>query len=63
MEAPDPSVLTPVAPAQSAVRSEAISALVNMGFKPKQAEDNVTKAAQDNPAADVEALVRAAFRK
>lgn len=61
--APDKSVLTPLAPAQNAVRSEAISALVNMGFKPKQAEDNVAKAAQDNPEGDVEALVRAAFRK
>jgi Holliday junction DNA helicase RuvA len=60
---PDKSVLTPLAPGQNAVRSEAISALVNMGFKPKQAEDNVAKAAQDNPEGDVEALVRAAFRK
>ncbi|HIF40493.1 MAG TPA: Holliday junction branch migration protein RuvA [Planctomycetes bacterium] len=63
VETKDRSVLTPAAPTQTAVRTEAISALVHMGFKPKQAEDNVTKAAQDNPAADVEALVRAAFQK
>ena len=63
VEPRDQTVLTPVAPGQNAVRSEAISALVNMGFKPKQAEDNVAKAAQDNPGGDVEALVRAAFRK
>ena len=63
VEPRDQTVLTPVAPGQTAVRSEAISALVNMGFKPKQAEDNVAKAAQDNPAGDVEALVRAAFLK
>jgi Holliday junction DNA helicase RuvA len=63
VEPRDQTVLTPVAPGQNAVRSEAVSALVNMGFKPKQAEDNVAKAAQDNPGGDVEALVRAAFRK
>jgi len=59
----DTSVLTPAAPARDEVRLEAVSALVHMGFKPKQAEDNVAKAVQDHPAGNVETLVRAAFRK
>jgi Holliday junction DNA helicase RuvA len=63
VETGDKSVLTPATPTRNGVRAEAISALVNMGFKPRQAEDNVAKAATDHPGGNVETLVRAAFRK
>ena len=62
----DEVIETPAAqaapPANHAAQSEALSALSNLGYAPGEAATAVAQAAQDLPAADTPALIRAALR-
>lgn len=51
----------PAAP--TGAKADAISALVNLGYDPTVARQAVTRAAADNPQADVQALIKAALKE